>query len=63
MLEATIIKTRKQHVGVGVTQSLGVDITTTRMETVVAPNIVVIRKGVLIRSIAKLGSDHVEFRQ
>jgi hypothetical protein len=39
-----IIETRKQHVGVGVTQSLGVSITTKGVEMVVVPNIDVIRR-------------------
>jgi hypothetical protein len=46
----------KQHVGVGVTQSFGAGITTIRVESVVAPNINVIKKEILIRSVAKLGS-------
>jgi hypothetical protein len=56
VLEATIVKTRKQHVGVVVTQSLDVDITTTRVETVVAPTMDVVRKGILIGSTTKLGN-------
>jgi hypothetical protein len=51
-----IIETWKQHVGIKVTQSLDACITTTRLETVVAPNIDVIKRGVLIRSTTKLGS-------
>jgi hypothetical protein len=51
-----IIETWKQHVGIKVIQSLDACITTTRVEMVVAPNIHVIKRGVLIRSITKLGS-------
>ncbi len=57
VLEVTIVETWKQHAKVGVIQSLDVGITTTRVETVVAPSINVIRKGILIRSTTKLGSE------
>jgi hypothetical protein len=57
VLEVTIVETWKQHAKVGIIQSLDVGITTTRVETVVAPSINVIRKGILIRSITKLGSE------
>ncbi len=53
MLEV-IVETWKQHVGVRVTQSLGVGITTTRVEMVVALGIDVVRRGVLIGFIAKI---------
>ncbi len=56
MLKAIIIEMRKQHAKVGVTQSLNVSITPMGVETVVAPDIDVIKKGTLIRSVAKLGS-------
>jgi hypothetical protein len=56
MSEATFTETRKQHARVGVTQSFNASITTTGVETVVAPNIDVIKKGILIRYVAKLGS-------
>jgi hypothetical protein len=56
VLEAVIVETRKQHVGVGVTQSLGACIITIGVEIVDAPNINVVRRGVLIGSITKLGS-------
>jgi hypothetical protein len=48
VLEVTTVKTQKQHAGVGVIQSLDASITTTRVETVVVPNINVVRRGVLI---------------
>ncbi len=54
--KATIVETQKQYVKVGVTQSLGANITTTWVETIVVPNINVVRRGVLIRFVAKLGS-------
>jgi hypothetical protein len=56
MLEAIVVETLKQHAGVRVTQSLGVGIITTRVEMVVTPSIDVVKKEVLIGSIAKLGS-------
>jgi hypothetical protein len=54
--EVAIVETRKQHAGVRVIQSLDVGITTTRVETIIAPNIYVVRRGVLIGSETKLGS-------
>ncbi len=56
VFEVTIIETWKQHIGIGVTQSFDANITTTRVEMVIALSIVVIKKGKLIRSIGKLGS-------
>jgi len=56
VLEATIVETQKQHVGIGVTQSLDASITTTRVEMFVAPNIDVVKRGVLIGYVTKLGS-------
>jgi hypothetical protein len=53
MLEAVVIETQKQHVKVGVTQSLDVGITTTRVETIVTPNINVVKRGILIGFLAK----------
>jgi len=51
-----IIETWKQHVGIRVTQSFDACITTIGMEMVVTLNINVIRGGILIGSISKLGS-------
>jgi hypothetical protein len=56
VLEMAVVETWKQHAGIRVIQSLDASIPTTRMETVVAPNINVVKRGVLIGSIAKLGS-------
>jgi cell shape-determining protein MreC len=56
MSKAAIVETWRQHAGVGVIQSLDTCITTTWMEMVVAPNMDVVRRGVLIGSITKLGS-------
>jgi len=53
--KAIVVETQKQHVGVGFIQSFDACITTTRVETIVAPNIDVIRRGVLIGFAAKLG--------
>jgi hypothetical protein len=54
--KAIVVETQKQHARVGVTQSFDVRITTTRVETIVAPSIDVIKKGVLIGSTTKFGS-------
>jgi hypothetical protein len=54
--EVTVVETQRQHAKVGVTQSYNTGITTTRMEMIVAPNIDVVRREVLIGSLAKLGS-------
>ncbi len=56
MLEVVVVKTRKQHARIKVTQSLDVGITTTRVETMVVPSINVVKREVLIRSTTKLGS-------
>jgi hypothetical protein len=56
MSNAAIVETQRQLVGVIVTQSLDVGITTTRVETTVAPTMDVVRRGLLIGSIEKLGS-------
>jgi hypothetical protein len=57
VLEATIFETRKQPNGIGVTQSFDACIITTRVEMVVAPNIDVVKGGILIGFVAKLGSE------
>ncbi len=57
VLEVIIVETWKQHVKVGVIQSLNVGVTTTWMEMVIVPNINVVKRGVPIRSIAKLNSE------
>jgi hypothetical protein len=54
--EATIVEIWRQHVKIGVIQSLDACITTIRMEMVVAPNMDFVRKGVIIISTTKLGS-------
>jgi hypothetical protein len=54
--KVTIVKTRRQLVGVIIIQSLDVGITTIRVEIVVLPTMDVVRMEVLIRSITKLGS-------
>ncbi len=55
--EVAIVETRKQPAEVRVIQSLNAGIITTLMEMVVAPNIDVIRRGILIRSTTKLGNE------
>jgi hypothetical protein len=52
-----VVETQKQHAGIRVIQSLDVGITTTGVETIVAPSINVVKKEVLVGSIAKLGSE------
>jgi hypothetical protein len=54
--KVAVVETQRQHVGVGVIQSLDASITTTRVETVVAPSIDIVRRGILIGSVAKLGN-------
>jgi hypothetical protein len=54
-----VVETRKQHAKVRVIQSLDVGITTIGVEIVVGPNIDVVRKGVLIGSIANWVADQV----
>ncbi len=63
MLEVAVVQTQRQHVGGGVTQSFNASITTTRVEMVIAPNIDVVKRGIFIRSIAKLGSGSDKSRQ
>jgi hypothetical protein len=56
MLKVVIVETQKLHARVRVIQSLGVGITAIRVEMVIAPNIDVVRRRVLIGFKAKLGS-------
>jgi hypothetical protein len=51
-----VVETRRQHVGIRVIQSFDVGIITIGVETIVTPNIVIVRKGILIGSATKLGS-------
>jgi len=51
-----VVETRKQHARIGVIQSLGACITTIGVGTVVAPNINVVKREILIAFVAKLGS-------
>jgi hypothetical protein len=51
-----IVETRKQRVGIRLTQSFNAGITTIKEETIVEPNIDVVKRGILIGFIAKLGS-------
>jgi hypothetical protein len=57
MSKTIVVETRKQHARIVVTQSLDVSITTIGVETVIVHNIDVVRRGVLIRSTIKLGSE------
>jgi hypothetical protein len=57
VLEMVVVETYKQHVGVGVTQSLDVGITTTWVETIVVPNKNVVKRGVLIGFTTQLGGE------
>ncbi len=54
--ETTIVEAQKQHVGVRVIQLFDASITTTEVETIVAPNIDVVRRGILIGSVVRLGN-------
>jgi hypothetical protein len=54
--EATVVETQRQPTKVVITQSLDAGITTTRVETVVTPTTDVVKRGILIRFAAKLGS-------
>jgi hypothetical protein len=56
MSKTIVVETRKQHARIVVTQSLDVSITI-GVETVVVHNIDVVRRGILIRSTIKLGSE------
>jgi hypothetical protein len=56
-----IVKTWRQLVGIKVTQSFDAIITTTGVETIVAPNMNVVRKRIVIGSIANLGRESDEF--
>jgi len=47
VLDATIVETQKQPPGIEITQSLDVGITTTRVETFIAPTMDVVRRGIL----------------
>jgi hypothetical protein len=51
-----IVETWRQPIRVVVTQSLDVGITTIGVETVVAPTMDVVKRGILIKFAAKLGS-------
>jgi hypothetical protein len=53
--EATFVEIRK-HARIGVTRSLDASITIIGVEMVVTPNIDVVRRGILIGFVAKLGS-------
>jgi hypothetical protein len=54
--KSTIVEIWRKPVRVIVAQSLDVRITTTRVETIVAPTMDVVRRGILIGFIAKLGN-------
>jgi hypothetical protein len=51
-----VVETWKQLVGIIVTQSFDAGIITIGIETIFAPTMDVARTGILIRSVAKLGS-------
>jgi hypothetical protein len=56
VLKVTFVEIRKQPIGIEATQSPNVIITTTRVETIVAPNTNVVRGGILIGFVTYLGS-------
>ncbi len=57
VLKAAIVETQRQHARIGVIHSLDEGITTTWVETVVVPNINVVRRWVLIGFTTKLGNE------
>jgi hypothetical protein len=57
----TIIKTWRQLVGIDVIQSFNAIITTTRVETIVAPNMNVVKRGIVIGFATNLGHGSCEF--
>jgi len=56
MSEAIVVKTQKQPIRIIITQSFDVGITTTWVETVVAPTMDVVKRVILNKFVAKLGS-------
>ncbi len=54
--EVIVVKTQRELVGLIITQSFDVGITPTWAETVVAPTMDVVKRGVLIGSTTKLGN-------
>jgi hypothetical protein len=56
MSEVVVVETQRQLVGIGVTKSFDVGITIIGVEMVVRPNMDVVRRGILIGFVAKLGS-------
>jgi hypothetical protein len=56
VFETTVVETWKQHIGIRVIQSFDVGITTIGVEMVVALNIIVVKREVLIGSTTKLGN-------
>ncbi len=54
--KAIVLETWTQHARIRVIQSLDACIITIEVETIVVPNIDVVEKGILIGSLAKLGS-------
>jgi hypothetical protein len=56
-----IAKTWKQLVGIDVTQSFNVIITTTRVETIIVPNMNVVRREVVIGFATNLSHESCEF--
>ncbi len=56
-----VTKTWRQLVGIDVTQSLNTIITTTRVEMIVAPNMNVIKRGVIFGFATNLGHGSCEF--
>jgi hypothetical protein len=51
-----VIETWRQSIGVIVTQSFNVSITTIGVETIVTPTMDIVKKGILIGFVEKLGS-------
>jgi hypothetical protein len=54
--KVVVVETQKQPTRVRLTQSFNASITTTRVETVVVPNMDVVKRGALIGYATKLSS-------
>ncbi len=55
MSKMVVVEIQRQPVGIEITQSLNVVIPTIGVEIIVAPIIIFVRSGILIRSVANLG--------
>ncbi len=56
MLKVIVVENWRQYAKIRIIQSFDGGITITRVEMVVAPNMNFVRRGILLKSVAKLGS-------